>query len=79
MNEFWREVSLISKLKPHSNIAQFFGICLNPLCVVSEFLSNGDLRHYLDNKAIEIGGQEALKWIKQIALGKYNLVKQTCF
>ena len=28
LEEFWKEVELISKLKAHSNIVQFFGICL---------------------------------------------------
>ena len=70
MNEFWKEVSLVSKLAPHSNIVQFFGICLNPLCVVYEFMENGDLRHYLDDQQNKIEKQQMLKWIKQIAIGK---------
>ena len=70
LDEFWKEASLISKLKPHANIVQFFGICLNPLCVVSEFLEKGDLRHYLDDKQNKIERKQMISWIKQIALGK---------
>ena len=63
-------MNLISKLRSHSNIVQFFGICLNPLCVVYEFMEKGDLRHYLDNKQNKIEKQQMLNWIKQIAIGK---------
>ena len=61
---------MISKLKAHSNIVQFFGICLNPLCVVSEFLAKGDLRHYLDDQQNKIEKQQMMKWINQISIGK---------
>ena len=61
---------MISNLKAHSNIVQFFGICLNPLCVVSEFMEKGDLRHYLDDKQNKIERKQIVLWIKQIALGK---------
>ena len=61
---------MISKLKAHSNIVQFFGICLNPLCVVSEFLAKGDLRHYLDDQQNKIENQQKMKWINQISIRK---------
>ena len=61
---------MISKLKAHSNIVQFFGICLNPLCVVSEFMEKGDLRHFLDDKQNKIEKQQMMKWINQISIGK---------
>ena len=63
-------MNLISKLKAHSNIVQFFGICLNPLCVVSEFMLKGDLRHYLDDQQNKIEKQQMMKWINQISIGK---------
>ena len=71
------EVELISKLRPHSNIVQFFGICLNPLCVIAEFLEKGDLRNYLDKEQNEIDQQQMMKWINQIAIGNQN--KKICF
>ena len=70
LEEFWKEVELISKLRPHSNIVQFFGICLNPLCVVYEFMAKGDLRHYLDEETNQIEKQQMMKWINQISIGK---------
>ena len=70
LEEFWKEASLISNLKAHSNIVQMFGVCLNPLCVVSEYMEKGDLRHYLDEKNNQIDNQQMMNWIKQIAVGK---------
>ena len=61
---------MISNLKAHSNIVQFFGVCLNPLCIVSEFMEKGDLRNYLDDKQNKIEKQQMMNWIKQTALGK---------
>ena len=71
--EFWKEVELISKLKAHSNIVQFFGICFNPLCVVSEFMAKGDLRHYLDDQQNKIEKQQMMKWINQISVGEKKI------
>ena len=42
LSEFWGECEIISKFKPHANIVQFFGVSLNPLCLVTEFLPNGN-------------------------------------
>ena len=41
LSEFWGECGILSKLRPHVNIVQFLGVCLNPLCIITEFLSNG--------------------------------------
>ena len=64
---------MISNLKAHSNIVQFFGICLNPLCVVSEFMEKGDLRHYLNDQQNKIEKQQMMKWINQISIGKKKI------
>ena len=70
MEEFWREANLVAKLRNHSNIVQFFGVCLNPLCVITEFLEGGDLKSYLDNLNNKIEFEQQLKWIREIAHGK---------
>ena len=46
LSEFWRECGILSKLRPHVNIVQFLGVCLNPLCIVSEFLPNGEIKSW---------------------------------
>ena len=70
MDQFWREAALIAKIRPHSNIVQFFGVCLDPLCLVTEFMEGGDLKSYLDNIANKIEQDQMLKWFQQIGLGK---------
>ena len=70
LDEFWKEASLISKLRPHANIVQFFGICLKPLCVITEYMELGNLRTYLSNMKNEIENEQMLKWFKEISTGK---------
>lgn len=39
----------------HENIVQLIGLCINPMCLVTEFVPCGDLYHLLkaeDNKNI---------------------------
>jgi hypothetical protein len=62
LDEFWSEALLVSKIRPHVNIVQFLGVCVNPLCVVYEFLPAGNLRSYLDNKENDIDDKLRLKW-----------------
>ena len=76
MEEFWREANLVAKLRNHSNIVQFFGVCLNPLCVITEFLEGGDLKSYLDNLNNQVDNNQKLKWIKEIALGNFKQKKK---
>ena len=70
MEEFWKEAGLVSNIRPHSNIVQFFGVCLNPLCVVTEFMERGNLRSYLDDPENKIDHKQMIQWFQQIALGK---------
>ena len=70
MEEFWKEAGLVSNIRNHSNIVQFFGICLNPLCVVTEFMERGNLRSYLDDLENKIDHKQMIQWFQQIALGK---------
>jgi serine/threonine protein kinase len=43
----------------HPNLVKFYGITLNPLRMVMEFVSHGDLYHMLQDKSIS---DEALSW-----------------
>ena len=76
MEEFWKEAGLVSNIRNHSNIVQFFGICLNPLCVVTEFMERGNLRSYLDDPENKIDHKQMIQWFQQIALGKKKTGKE---
>jgi len=73
ISEFWKEANLVGKLRPHNNIVLFFGVCLQPLCLVFEFLSNGNIRTYLDDKSKPVGNDLIMKWFKGIASGMLHL------
>ena len=47
-DDFFREASLISAIRPHGNIVQLFGVCLAPLCFFLECLPRGSLPTSLD-------------------------------
>eukprot|EP01119_Soliformovum_irregulare_P016349 TRINITY_DN4710_c0_g2_i3.p1 TRINITY_DN4710_c0_g2~~TRINITY_DN4710_c0_g2_i3.p1 ORF type:complete len:1173 (+),score=432.27 TRINITY_DN4710_c0_g2_i3:488-3520(+) len=54
-NEFRREVFIMSGLE-HPNLVNLKGLCMDPLCIVTEFLAFGDLNNYLRS------GTERLPW-----------------
>lgn len=57
---------------------RFHGACIdpvNPLCLVTDFMSNGNLRSYLD-KNPNIDFNRKTEWIKGIAAGMDHLGKE---
>ena len=52
----------------HPNVVLFMGLCLNPVCIVTEFCARGSLadvlRKALDNPAF----QQQLDWSKRLAM-----------
>jgi len=64
LKDFWNEAALVAKLRPHTNIVQFLGVCLNPFCVVYEFLPKGDLWSYVKNEDNKVNDELALKWFR---------------
>lgn len=67
------ESKLVSKLRPHSNIVQFLGVCTNPLCVLYEYLPKGDLATFVLNPDNKIDEELTRKWVNGIALGMLHL------
>jgi len=48
---FKAEASLMKSLRPHSNVVMLLGLCESPLCLITEFCSNGSLSTLLLSKA----------------------------
>jgi len=48
IEEYQREITALTTLKQHENIVQFYGVSINPLCIVLEYCSQGNLHDYLD-------------------------------
>lgn len=66
-NDFLKEVKIMSRLKD-PNIIRLLGVCVqdDPLCMITDYMENGDLNqflsaHQLEDKATEEapGGGEA--------------------
>ncbi|KAJ4905387.1 Integrin-linked protein kinase family [Raphanus sativus] len=69
VNAFRDELALLQKIR-HPNVVQFLGAVTqsNPMMIVTEYLSKGDLRQYLDRKGALMPAQ-AVKFALEIARG----------
>ena len=72
INAFLQEGQLMVNLPSHFNVIQFVGITLNPFCIITEFMSNGDLYHYLRTDDTFSKSQE-IKWMLDICRGMCHL------
>lgn len=57
------EAKLMSKIPQHRNVIQLVAICVNPFCILTEFVDGGSLREYLNNATITIQIQDAMSFI----------------
>ena len=72
VQDFVSEISVMSDMRPHSNICAFYGYSSEPLAIVMEYLPGGSMESYLArNPSIPIG--KKLNWLKDIASGMYHL------
>ncbi|XP_075690978.1 discoidin domain-containing receptor 2-like [Rhinoderma darwinii] len=51
--DFLKEIKIISRLK-HPNIIRLLGVCVqdDPLCMITEYMENGDLNQFLSQREI---------------------------
>ncbi|EGG24144.1 leucine-rich repeat-containing protein [Cavenderia fasciculata] len=59
-NEFRRECWVMSGIE-HPNIVQLKGLCLDPLCIVTEYLPHGNLYKFLH-------GKEPVSWVLRLKI-----------
>jgi serine/threonine protein kinase len=72
LNDFKEEAITMKNIPPHPNLVLFRGICLDPLCLVTDFCDGGSL-HYLLKSKQQISAETKLKWIKDICNGMLHL------
>ncbi|GAM18438.1 hypothetical protein SAMD00019534_016130 [Acytostelium subglobosum LB1] len=75
-NEFRRECWIMSSLE-HPNIVQLKGLCLDPLCIVTEYLPNGNLYQFLHQPSQSISWVLRLKIALDISSGMAFLHSST--
>ena len=69
--QFREEISIMSNLR-HPNLLLFIGACLEPIdkiCIITEYLSLGNLQDVLKNKNIRLDIKQKLQILKGIAQG----------
>nr|XP_031362150.1 discoidin domain-containing receptor 2 [Lonchura striata domestica] len=52
-NDFLKEIKIMSRLK-NPNIIRLLGVCVrdDPLCMITEYMENGDLNQFLSHREI---------------------------
>ena len=77
LEEFSREIQILSTLPPHPHVLTFFGVALSSDAVstyiVTELAPNGSLHDYLHVKKEEPSPDQSLAWAQQIASGMQHL------
>eukprot|EP01114_Cavostelium_apophysatum_P016978 TRINITY_DN4943_c0_g1_i2.p1 TRINITY_DN4943_c0_g1~~TRINITY_DN4943_c0_g1_i2.p1 ORF type:complete len:1797 (+),score=541.41 TRINITY_DN4943_c0_g1_i2:200-5590(+) len=71
-SEFRREIQIMSCLE-HPNLVKLKGLCLNPLCIVTEFMSGGDLYHFIHDTTKPLDWPLRVKIAIDIAAGMLYL------
>jgi len=73
--KFIQEGELMRYTTPHNNVVGFIGICGKPLAIVTEYLSGGSLKNYL-NSSKPLNKEMQLQIIRNIAAGMLHLGKE---
>jgi serine/threonine protein kinase len=73
MAEFRAEARQLVALRPHTNVAQLFGVCLHPLALVSAFYPRGALDRWLKAQPAPLSEAATLRMLLGIASGVYHL------
>jgi len=60
-------------MRSHKNIAQFVGICVEPLCLISDFYNDGSLWNYLQDYTRTMDENDMKKVAKEICCGMAHL------
>lgn len=71
LTEFEAEAELMKNLQPHPNVVFFFGMCKDPLCIVTEFVEKGALSSLISNEKLD--ERTLLQIIQGISSGMFHL------
>ena len=61
------QVSIMATIR-HPNVVMFMGLCLNPVCVVTEFCARGSLSDVIRKAATSKIFAQLLDWPKRLSM-----------
>ncbi|KAA6419342.1 MAG: kinase [Trebouxia sp. A1-2] len=61
------QVSIMAAIR-HPNVVMFMGLCLNPVCVVTEFCVRGALSDVIEKAASDAAFAQQLPWPKRLSM-----------
>ena len=73
LQEFLEEAQIMIKIPKNKHLVKLIGICIDPVCILSEYIDGGNLKQYLDSKEIEMKVEEAIEYMKEICEGMNQL------
>jgi serine/threonine protein kinase len=75
LEDFQAEAALMKEMPPHPNIVLFRGICLDPLCIITDYCDGGSLLKKLQTTSEDISDDQKLQWVTDIVKGMIHLHK----
>jgi len=75
LSEFKAEIKTLKSVRNHHNVVQLYGFCTkknSPLCIVTEYISGGSLKYFLEKNPITTFN-EGLKFAIDAAAGMTHL------
>jgi hypothetical protein len=72
LQEFQAEVITMKKIPPHPNLVLFRGICLEPLCLITDYCDGGSMLSILRSNQ-NITDETKMKWASDICKGMIHL------
>ena len=61
------QVSILAAIR-HPNVVLFMGLCLKPVCVVTEFCAQGSLSDVIRKAACDASFAQLLDWPRRLAM-----------
>ena len=73
--ELVEEAGQLAALPPHNNVLRLFGVCMEPVCIVTEYCSRGSLNELLYGSKVDdnMSGSTLDRCVVDAALGLYHL------